>query len=584
MPPGCCDVTQGLGIADRVALFHAMMPIHHAFCIAGLVMSLSPIIFAPSVWFANVLVALFFVLILVARWSVTSLEDQARALHLFGLQWVAASVAGCLAFVVGNILYGLCTGVPSAAVYTLACMTALVPVYLQLSGVSAAQRLANNLTIAGAFYVCPQWSAMPHNLSSLIMWLALIVGEMVGAHVSSLIFRWIQTPSALRGAPSPVAPRVARDGAPSPNKRGPDARADAGKRCTDSPCERGSAAGASDTDCCPTDARKTCCPTDRPQTVKEMLRCFACRVDFQPELLRMHWPTLCFDDQSIEVLYAANSLMHSRGMHSIAATAVAAVCATGSFLSPPFRPLGLLAGLWTALIWRTHRRVQSLRDSPLAYLRFCDSYTRLSLLFGAVFLSFSIIVTRAGLDALAGPLASPRSMHYSPGGAGSPPLLMDIGLRLRATSDPVGVVCSCLLLMLAGAHHGLVVLPPAQRVTNRVIILVGVFASHSSEEREQLLPSAPHSFILAACVLSMGELIGFSVDHVRRSLFRDWVLELYAAHRASLQAAADLRRMAANAMELERKNASNKAEMAADKRLNHGMHIPHTTWGRFDVY
>jgi hypothetical protein len=47
------------------------------------------------------------------------------------------------------------------------------------------------------------------------------------------------------------------------------------------------------------------------------------------------------------------------------------------------------------------------------------------------------------------------------------------------------------------------------------------------------------------------------------------VLELYAAHETSVQAAANLERMAANAQELERKNASNMAEMAADKRLTH---------------
>jgi hypothetical protein len=112
-----------LGVADRLVLFNAIMPVHCAFCIAGIVMSLAPIIFAPSFWFAGVLVASFFVFILGARWSVASLDDQERALAVFGLVWLAVSSTNCVAFVVGNLLYALCTDVPSAAVYTLACMT-----------------------------------------------------------------------------------------------------------------------------------------------------------------------------------------------------------------------------------------------------------------------------------------------------------------------------------------------------------------------------------------------------------------------------------------------------------------------------
>jgi hypothetical protein len=517
-------------------------------------------------------------------------------------------------------------------------MQALVPMYLQLNGISPAQRLLNNLTIAAAFFLSPKWSAMPHNLSSLIMWLALLTGEVVGAHMSSLFLRWIQTPSALRGLATPMAPRVARNGASPALKRVPivaergcashhmKGGTTGGEPGLAGPGVNGTAESSPDSKGPPIEPPNDIPneppsepqpepPDDpaKPQPVKVMLRCFACQVDFHPDVLRMLWPTLCFEDPTLETLYAANSLVHSRGMHSIA---TAAVCATGIFLSPGFRPLGLLAGLWTILIWRTHRRVQSWRDSPLAYIRFCEAYSRFSFFFGAVLLSLSLVATKTGHEANtnagrdsaalrspashatradAGEAGSPRLLSSgsnevaSPSfllsslglSLSSPPFLRGIGLTLRGTSDPIGVVCSCLLLVLAGAHHRLVVLAPAQRMTNRVIVLVGVFASHSEEESEQLLPSAAHSFILAVCVLLMGELIGFSIDHVRRSLFRDWVLELYAAHRASLQAAADLERMAANAQDLERKNASNMAEMAADKRLNHGELSIRT--GRFGV-
>jgi hypothetical protein len=574
-----------------LVLFHASVPVHCAFCIAGIAMSLAPIMFAPSFWFAGSLAATFFVVILGSRLSVATLKDQERALTVFGLVWFTMTVFSCVTFVAGNLLYGLCYGIPSAAVYTLACVTALIPVYLQLSGISPAQRFVSNLTVAATFFASPQWSAMPHNLSSVIMWLALLTGEMVGAHMSCLILSWIRTPSTLRRTILPVALRVARNGVAAAggtcsadDKTGPAVPDGVngtflGEAGPAGPGVNGTAGSSTDIKVPQSKPETDFC---KPQPVKEMLRCFVCQPHFHLDALCMHWDTLCFDDPSIETLYAANSLVHSRGMHSIATTAAAAVCVTGIFLSPGFFPLGLLAALWTSLIWNTHQRVQGLRDSPLAYIRFCEAYTRYYFLSGVVFLSLSLVATKAGHDA-----GAPRShgVRSGSGAAGSPPVLSGIdlnmsadsppllhviGLALRATSDPIGVACSCLLLMLGGAHHRLVVLPPAQRMTNRLIVLLCVFASHSEDESEQLLPSAAHSFILAACVLLMGELFGFSIDHVRRSLFKDWVLELYAAHRSSLQAATVLESLAANALDLERRNASNMAEMAADKRLNHG--------------
>jgi hypothetical protein len=467
-----------LSVADRVMLFQAIMPVHRSFCTAGIVISLAPIIYAPSVWFAGVLAALVFVMLMASRWSMAHLEDQERALHLFGLHWLSATITNCITFVIGNSLYGLCTNVPSAAVYTLACMTGLVPMYLQLSGVSAAKRIVNNLIIAATS-------------SSLIIWLALLVGEMVGAHMSSLIMRWIQTPSALRGADSPIASRVLG-------------------------CDGGKGLSGRE-------------PAE-PKTVKEMLRCFACQPAFHPDLLLMHWPSLCFKDPTIEALCAANSLRHSSGMHSIAIMAAAVICGTGMVLSPAFRPLGVMAGLWIALIWRTHQRLRGCHDSPLTYVSFSEAYSRLTLLFGMGFLCFSLVTSKEGQHAAETLPGGAPSMRFALDGVYSSPLTTGLGSGLHATTDTAGAICGNLLLMLAGAHQWLVVLPPAHRMINCVIVLVCVVSNHSHRDREgkQLLPPVAHNFILAACVLLMGELIGFSIDHVRRTLFRDWVRNVNA--------------------------------------------------------
>ena len=87
---------------------------------------------------------------------------------------------------------------PTAAVLLLACLTGMVPVYLQLSGVRPGHRLLNNCCIGAAFYLSPQWSEMAHDESSIVMVLGLLCGELFGAMLRERLL------AMLRAGPPPT--------------------------------------------------------------------------------------------------------------------------------------------------------------------------------------------------------------------------------------------------------------------------------------------------------------------------------------------------------------------------------------------
>jgi signal transduction histidine kinase len=124
-----------------------------------------------------------------------------------------------------------------------------------------------------------------------------------------------------------------------------------------------------------------------------------------------------------------------------------------------------------------------------------------------------------------------------------------------------------------GAHHRLVALPPHIRTDNRLAVCIAVLFSNvctkMGPEGRWLSPEVLPSLGVALCVLILGELIGYSIDQVRRSLFRDTILGAAAAAVIEAKTKARLEAVEASAQELERANASNIAQMAADKRLNH---------------
>ena len=190
-------------------------------------------------------------------------------------------------------------------------------------------------------------------------------------------------------------------------------------------------------------------------------------------------------------------------------------------------------------------------------------YSRLSILMSCLFAMTSLF--HAGRSSL--PWHSLKTCgvkHHQEAGLDTAALL-----PLNTVDATVGALCGALLLFIAGAQFRLVMLPPPMRMTTRVLLLGNVLLSHFDASAELFLPSTFHDFVLASGALFVGELVGYSVDHVRRKLFCDLARELHQTSDHVARAQQRIERMQADAAELERKNASHCAELQADKRLNH---------------
>jgi transposase-like protein len=64
--------------------------------------------------------------------------------------------------------------------------------------------------------------------------------------------------------------------------------------------------------------------------------------------------------------------------------------------------------------------------------------------------------------------------------------------------------------------------------------------------------------------------MGASLTVMRRSLFRDWLINAQDAASAAADATARVAAAEENALQLGRANEQREAELAADKRLHHG--------------
>ena len=118
---------------------------------------------------------------------------------------------------------------------------------------------------------------------------------------------------------------------------------------------------------------------------------------------------------------------------------------------------------------------------------------------------------------------------------------------------------------LAVVHQWLVSMAPPHRATSRVAVIVGVVLAHVDWAGAQLGPSVLEHVGLCACLLAFGELIGYSLEHVRRTSFiqrRAWDEE---AAKSEMRA----RRAEAQARNLEQQKGRQRAQRAADSRLNH---------------
>jgi len=140
---------------------------------------------------------------------------------------------------------------------------------------------------------------------------------------------------------------------------------------------------------------------------------------------------------------------------------------------------------------------------------------------------------------------------------------------MDAGMDSVGVACVLLLLMLSGAYHRVSGAPPHATMTSRAAIILCVVVGYTDLQAKRLLPGALEKVLLAFSVMMMGELMGASIALMRRSLFRDWLINARDAASAAASAIARVAAAEENALQLSKANQQREAELAADKRLHH---------------
>jgi hypothetical protein len=183
----------------RVALFQKAKPVHLAFCLLGVLVNIVTTVVSPETWFACLATSILFLGIFFARLAIGTAADVHegdRALLMFGRLWCLMTLMASVVFFTGIKFFKLGLNVQDTGVCILGLLTALAPVYLHFSGVEEVYRLLNTAFIGVAHFMTPRWTVMPHQQCVMIFWLALLVGETVGMHVSTWFLSLNAKPSA----------------------------------------------------------------------------------------------------------------------------------------------------------------------------------------------------------------------------------------------------------------------------------------------------------------------------------------------------------------------------------------------------
>jgi hypothetical protein len=167
-----------------------------AFCVLGVLVSAVNATVSPESWFPCLCAGLFFIFIFFGRLAMAHLGDDRRAPLVFGRVWCLVSFLGSVLFYVGIRYADLGLRVHDPGVWILALLTSLVPVYLHFSGVDETHRFFNNALFGVTHLVMPTWTAMPHQQVVMTFWIALLIGDTLGMHLSS----WVQSINSTPGA------------------------------------------------------------------------------------------------------------------------------------------------------------------------------------------------------------------------------------------------------------------------------------------------------------------------------------------------------------------------------------------------
>lgn len=534
---------------------------------------------SPQTFYISILHVAFFLCLFLARLVLAEMPDGDRATHIFGRLWCTFTIVfGCF-FTVGVNYAQLGQNADDYAVWIFAFLTMTIPMYMHLSGVHEEHRLVNNFAIGLMYSMSPGWTRMPHREASLIMWLSLLLGETAGMQLTSVLLAMHSGSSGFKAAADVYFSHGTGMADPNPFLISPRPASSfpSASRFFSLP-EAARAMGATREQVDPAEATSTKMqraengweskkgagePLTDNKCLWEMLRWFFKHGNCNCSTVRMLPLSLTFEDPRVEMLYMVSTFSRLHSTHTYACMAAIAICILGMQLSPPSWTVASIVIPYAMVLWLARRRVENYDNVPLAISEFAAWHTSCSLVAAVAYVSGTL-----------------RGVSGSPYGGWLPGLVAkiqdisgiascDTESESDTTFGSTTLACLSLLLMLGGAHHRFISLPASSRMMSRSILIICVAVGNTDVHNKQLMPRAIANTVLAMSVLMLGELLGYSVALVRRSLFHDWLADAQKTFHESAAAAARVAAAEEAALELKRTNVAREAEVAADKRLNH---------------
>jgi predicted small integral membrane protein len=543
----------------QMAQFDAARPVHIAFWSLHILVAITLLCACPEMWYFSAISFFSCVNLLLARLIVRRYARPGRARVLFGRGLCFSTALMCILSHVGVEHVGLGEPANETEVWMFAVLTMTVPVFMRFAGIDETHRLINSCFIGFVVTLTPSWAVMPHNKTTLLMWMALFAGEMAGAHLSTLLFRvsvalreasrnavtYPTQPEPVNAAPCTAPLKVASEESLQ------EVNAEGHRGHAISQRLAGTAAAEA------VDPEEMC--------ADDLLKWFIQQTEIDFRGVRILPLTLAFDDSRMELLYIVSTFPRLHSTHCYHCFAAICICALSIHYCPATLPMGVVVIPYACVLWLARLRVRAYTSVPRAVSELGAWQTFSALLAGACF-CFNAVRNASCRSAQSSPeLASCHAAILKFGHAEGQPEEARLGVGMNS----VGIVCVALLLMLSGAYHRVSVVAHNATVTSRTTIILCVAVGYTDLQHGLLLPGALEKTLLAFMVMMIGELIGASITVMRRSLFREWIIN--AREAASVAAAANARVAAAeeNALQLGRVNKQREAELAADKRLNH---------------
>jgi hypothetical protein len=481
-----------------LAQFQTALPVHIAFCSLGAMSAFVLLFVYPDMWHFSATCFGHFFFLLTARLGARRYASQDRALLFFGRGWVSATAISCVCFYLTVSQFELKPANNHAA-WLFIFINMTIPVYLHFSGLCDVHRLMISGIIGLVYTVSPKWAAMPHNEATVLVWLSLLAGEVAGAHLSTLLFRWSV---AFREASREVGSSVPATSATKPDPPTAGGTAPPKMPAGECPLEgrsegRSSGAAASE-------SAWAAGEQDSPEDMcaDELLRWFFRTAEIDCRKVRILPLTLAFDDRQMELLYTISTFSRLFSTHCYMCFAAVCICTLAIRCCPTMRPIGAIIIPYASVLWLARLRVRAYTSVPRSVSELGAWQTTGALLAGACFCFGAVRNASWGacadctVESADCPAPGALGLGQSEGHRAEP--------GLDASMDSVGIVCASLLLMLSGAYHRVCVVPPNATVTSRAFIIICVAVGHTDLQDGLLLPGALEKTMLAFMVMMMG--------------------------------------------------------------------------------